>query len=163
MLTMLGVHYRNDNGWLRFKCWFSTLTHKGGTDNNPSACIEIKNAGYFCHSCHRSYPKVVHALHALLRDLSSNDLETEKVVKVLKALDSGQVHAPAGTGKATDADEMFAAYPESFVNSYPPASAFPEAIKFLTKRYVGDALIEQWNIRFDPAEHSRARLSVVIA
>ena len=151
-LNILGIHFRNDNGWLRFKCWFSKMKHQNGTDSNPSACIEISNPGYYCHSCQTKYPKTEYALQGLLRDLSSHGLNADKVLKVLNALESGQLSTPTGSGKATDAEEKFVAYPDSYINGYPPVSTNKEALKFLASRYVGNAQIDSWNIRLDPVE-----------
>jgi len=150
-------------GWVVASCPFAFWKHSGGTDKNPSFGVRIapgKTSHFHCFSCNTSgdLEDMLFELKHLLKKFplkfptvwSEINLGTAMQVIATENADL-QLDIPDWED-APETPEEPVAFPEWWLDSFPSAEKFHEAIDYLANRGVDFKKIAHYDVRFDPVQ-----------
>jgi 5S rRNA maturation endonuclease (ribonuclease M5) len=154
--SALGVKNAEIAGeWVRASCPLAFARHRHGRDRNPSFGLHLDpegKSGYHCFACGikgASVDSLLAEIHYYAsRGEAPSHINLAAAYQIAEDESSLEYH-DIPWERASGPKDSLVPFPEWWLDSFPPASACPEAVSYLHQRGVPESLWEKLNLRFD--------------
>lgn len=141
--------------WCKCSCPFApwATEHKGGVDRNPSFGVKIEPQGkshFNCFTCHKKgdlQDLRIELMHYQRTHGSANLKVNFPVLSQLLEQENDELYYDQSD--AAQKKEEFIAWPDWYLNAFPPVLQVTAATNYLLSRGFTDAEINAFDVRFD--------------